>query len=106
MKLAWLSLLLLLGPGLDPSWAHEWFPVECCSGSDCHRLEAGAARLGPGGYLVTVQPGTHPMVPAGSPARSYSIPFKDARPSQDAYFNICIAPDGRLLCFFHVIGGV
>jgi hypothetical protein len=104
--LFWLSLALMLAPGGDAARAHEWFPVECCSDRDCARINAGAVRVVPGGYQVTVLPGTHPMVPAGTEARSYTIPFKDAKPSQDAFFNICMAPDGRLLCFFRVIGGV
>ncbi|WP_332692084.1 hypothetical protein [Devosia sp.] len=104
--LFWLSLALLAGPGAKSVWAHEWFPVECCSDRDCARIDASAVRVVAGGYHVTVRPGSHPMVPAGSEPRSYTIPFREAKPSQDAFFNICIAPDGRLLCFFHVIGGV
>jgi hypothetical protein len=74
-----------------PACAHQassgWtYPVECCSGTDCHEIPSGAVRLNPdGSYTVLatgevfVSPG---RISAGSSARAF-------RWSQDEHFHRC-----------------
>lgn len=111
MKLAWLSLLLILGPGLDPARAHSamsgWaYPASCCSGTDCAEISPQSVQETGGGYVVTVAPGSHPMWRADRPAPLVvRIPYREAKPSPDGHWHICLNGAGDLLCFFAAAGG-
>lgn len=111
MKLAWLSLLLILGAGREPVWAHEamsgWaYPASCCSGVDCAQVDGRTVQETPAGYVVTVAPGSHPMWRADRPAPLVvRIPYREAKPSPEGAWHICLNGQGELLCFFAIIGG-
>jgi hypothetical protein len=82
------------------------YPVSCCSGVDCAEIAPSAVREMSGGYLVTVQPGSHPMWRADRPAPLLvRVPYAEAKPSPDGHFHLCINQSGDLLCFFAAIGG-
>jgi len=102
MARAWiLAGLLLTATGAA---AHEWYPVECCSGMDCAPVEKveiislqsagimGSAPL-PGSMLITTKHGTV-IVPANFPRRE----------SKDNQMHACIRPSTggtpRLICLF------
>lgn len=91
-----------------PAAAHDWYPMECCSGLDCAAVEKVEMLPGPsiasmlsspahaalGGMLVTTKHGSV-MVPANFPRRE----------SKDSRMHACMrpAPGGtgmRLLCIF------
>jgi len=103
--LAWLSLLLILGPGADPAWAHEWFTGKqnpktlwsCCYGGpsgDCQPVdEADWWREG-AEYKVRKD------------GVIYSIPADQAQASLDPQGRAaaCIMA-GVLRCFFVPLNG-
>lgn len=111
MRLLWLSLLLILGPGLDPARAHSamsgWvYPAICCSSTDCAEIAAATVQEAGGGYVVTVAPGSHPMWRSDRPAPLVvRIPYREAKPSPDGRWHICLNGAGDLLCFFSAQGG-
>lgn len=106
MKLAWLSLALLLAAGAAETRAHEWYPAECCSGRDCAPISAETVTESRHGYLITVAPGGHPMWPASKAAPLHvDVGYGKARTSPDGKFHLCIGETGNVLCFFAVIGG-
>lgn len=85
---------LLVGTG----WAHEWYPLRCCSGTDCSSVRAQNVKEGPNGYEVIVRPGEHPMVTKET--LTFLVPYKQAESSPDNEYHICINGTGKLLCFF------
>lgn len=111
MKLAFLSLALALAAGAAETRAHQamsgWvYPASCCSGVDCAQIVPQSVREGGGGYIVTVAPGSHPMWRADRPAPLVvRIPYREAKPSPDGYWHICLNGAGDLLCFFAALGG-
>jgi hypothetical protein len=84
--------------------AHDWYPIECCSGMDCAPVEKvefmevqsagimGSATL-PGTMMVTTKHGSV-MVPANFPRRE----------SKDHRMHACMRPMAggtlRLICLF------
>lgn len=111
MRLFWLSLLLIMGAGSEPLRAHQamsgWaYPYSCCAGNDCAEVSPAAVQETPAGYVVTVRPGTHPMWRSDRPAPLVvRIPYREAKPSPDGHWHICINGSGELLCFFAALGG-
>lgn len=102
--LALLAPMAALGHQAPSGW--EYDPA-CCSGRDCAWVAPGAVREVRGGYAVSVAPGTHPMVPMGSPPVSGLVPHGDPRirPSGDDQKHVCIM-GGRILCVYIPPGGV
>lgn len=92
--------------------AHEapsgWaYPYECCAGHDCAPVQASQVREGAHGWAVHVPAGSHPQVPANAAPVNAFVGYRDARPSPDGAFHICLSPaDLRVLCFFAPPGGV
>lgn len=85
--------------------AHSWYPLECCHQNDCAEISDDNVRIGQGGYIVIVPPGSHPMWPASRPQPlQVSIPYTKAKQSPDGKYHICLNPSGGLLCFFASIG--
>jgi hypothetical protein len=82
--------------------ASGWdYPFYCCSGADCARIEAEAVRETPTGFIVTVQPGKHPMWPAERrETLVLAIPHNKVMPAPDGQWHLCINDTGELLCFF------
>jgi hypothetical protein len=102
MARAWILAGLLLTA--TAAAAHDWYPIECCSGMDCAPVEKveiislqsagimGSAPL-PGSMLITTKHGTV-IVPANFPRRE----------SKDNQMHACIRPSTggtpRLICLF------
>lgn len=93
-------LLALAGPAL----AHSWYPYECCHERDCAPVKPGRWRSVQGGWQIVIHPGEHPM--AGDAPRSYFVAFKDARPSPDKQFHLCLNLAREVLCAFAPSGDV
>lgn len=90
----------------QPVYAHDWYPYECCSGRDCAPISAETVTASRHGFLITVAPGGHPMWPASKPAPlNVDAGYGKAKTSPDGKFHLCIDGEGRVLCFFAVIGG-
>ena len=105
--LIFFALLALASGGAGaPVYAHEWYPASCCSGVDCAAVSPQSVRETSGGYVVTIAPGSHPMWRADRPAPLVvRIPYREAKPSPDGAWHICINGQGELLCFFAIVGG-
>ncbi|WP_293857164.1 hypothetical protein [uncultured Alsobacter sp.] len=92
-----LAFILVAGPAL----AHSWYPLECCSGTDCEMLSV----------RQMTRDETSWILPNGQ-----KVPFEQARQSQDDEFHWCrhdkrpqtqiIAPGALRPCFFAPRGGV
>jgi hypothetical protein len=114
MKHAALGLVLLAlascGAG-TPVYAHQamsgWtYPIECCSDRDCAVIGGRTVRETPAGYVVTVQPGGHPMWGAERAAPLVvEFAYRKAKPSPDGKWHLCISPSGAPLCLFAIFGG-
>lgn len=69
---------LALVSACSPARAHDWYPLACCSASDCYPVGEGlrepAPTITPGGYRL------HDGV---------VVPFSAARPSPDGQFHVC-----------------
>jgi hypothetical protein len=108
MSKKWFLAALLASVTAAPAAAHDWYPLECCSGMDCAVVEkvemvpapgisgilgSPAYAAGPGSMMVTTKHGTV-VVPANFPRRE----------SKDNQMHACMRPtaDGgmRLLCLF------
>ncbi len=103
MRLFWLSLLLILGPGTDPARAHSWFDPWCCNDKDCQPIPDEAVKVTPQGYVITLRPQDHPMLAKEVMTHTYRVPFDKARVSMDGEqrFFACIYPDpATMRCFY------
>lgn len=106
-----LAAIVALSSCMRPAFAHEamsgWaYPASCCSGVDCAEINGAAVQETPGGYVVTVRPGAHPMWRADRPgALVVRVAYAEAKPSPDGHWHLCINGQGELLCFFAAIGG-
>lgn len=101
LKLAGIFLLLFMGATI----AHDWYPYDCCSQQDCAPLDQTNVRVGVNGYAVIIPPGSHPQWGSEkTEALLLTIPYKQAKPSPDGKFHICLNPSGQLLCFFQAVG--
>jgi hypothetical protein len=107
MSKKWLLVALLALS--TPAAAHDWYPMECCSGLDCASVEKVEMLPGPGiasllstpaqasmslgEMLITTKHGTV-AVPANFPRRE----------SKDHRMHACMRKDGnggmRLICLF------
>ena len=102
MARAWIFAGLLLVA--TAAVAHDWYPIECCSGMDCAPVEKveimplqsagimGSTTL-PGTMMITTKHGSV-IVPANFPRRE----------SKDNRMHACIRASGsgnlRLICLF------
>lgn len=93
------ALVLVLATA--PALAHSWYPLECCSGTDCEILSARQMS----------RDETNWILPNGQ-----KVPIEQARQSLDDEFHWCrankrsetliIQPGWRQPCFFAPKGGV
>jgi hypothetical protein len=104
--LASICMAVVLATGATEARSHQaasgWdYPFECCSGADCARIDAGAVRENPSGFVVTIAPGRHPMWPVERrEPLILEIPYQKARSSPDGLWHLCINDAGELLCFY------
>jgi hypothetical protein len=75
-----------------PAGAHEWYPIECCSGYDCAPVEQ--TKISDGAELVVTSKHGTGVVPATMLRRE----------SKDNRMHVCMRPssDGqmRVICVF------
>lgn len=70
----------------------------CCSGKDCAPIPARDVRTAPEGFVVTLQPGDHPMV---TEPQRFVVPYGQEKPSTDGGYHICLYPtQDALRCFY------
>ena len=85
-----LASLLVASP---VAHAHEWYPLECCSGQDCGPADS-VVRHDDGSYLVTAR-GISVVIPAT---------YSQWRPSPDGQVHVCIrtyrSGGAMLICAF------
>jgi hypothetical protein len=89
-------MLMVLGAAL----AHDWYPIECCSGVDCAPIKLSETpREENGGFLLM----------DGSGRR---VAYKDIKPSPDGQWHLCEQKwepelkDRKILCVWAPVGGV
>lgn len=86
------TALVVLTIAAAPAGAHEWYPIECCSGYDCAPVDHTKVQDG-ADLVVTSKHGTG-IVPASMPRRE----------SRDHRMHVCMRPssDGRMrvICVF------
>lgn len=92
-KIFWLAYAALIAFWFlialaSPSQAHDWYDPACCGGNDCAPIPRESVALTREGWVVTLQPGQHPMVTRGRVTAI--VPADEARPSQDADFHACV----------------
>lgn len=75
--------------------AHEWYPVECCSGHDCAPIPAEQVRLTPQGWIWRNDHG----------AQLFSFDSDRLRASPDAQFHGCELPLSKEKRCLFVTGG-
>ena len=79
-------IILMIIAVLAPAYAHEWYPIDCCSGHDCDALADDRVERQPAGYMVDGQ---------------YFFPNVEVRPSQSGRYHACFPNLGeRPKCFF------
>jgi hypothetical protein len=79
----------------------------CCSDHDCSPVPEDAVQETRGGYVVTVRPGEHHMVPLGAAPVTGFVPHTDTQRlhrSQDALHHVCIV-GGGVRCLYVPPGG-
>jgi hypothetical protein len=83
---------------ISPAIAHDWYPIECCSGADCAEVEHATYDRAPAVdnklaiLAITTKHGTV-LVPENFPHRE----------SKDGKMHACMRPvrgDMRLICLF------
>jgi hypothetical protein len=96
--------VLLLSPG--PVASHSWYSQACCSGKDCAPIPASGLTETTGGWIITLQPGDHPMVTTHTV--NEFIPFSKGRTSEDGDYHACVraeapsqvTPPERIICLY------
>lgn len=91
----WLSPALVAGfvvLATQKTWAHDWYPFECCHEHDCAPVD-DIVKLSDNSLRVTSRMGST-VVPASFPTRD----------SHDHRMHVCMQPDGlggmRPICVF------
>ena len=87
-----LGTALLFVAVAAPAGAHDWYPIECCSGYDCAPVEQ--TKISDGAELVVTSKHGTGVVPETMTRRE----------SQDNRMHVCMRPlfDGRMrvICVF------
>jgi hypothetical protein len=80
-------------------WGHEShggmiYPAWCCNGTattgDCQEIPTRTVKAIMGGFRVTLRPGDHRLV---TKEHVFDIPQKEALPSSDGQYHICLYPN-------------
>jgi len=99
----WIMLTLLVF-AIIPSKAnaHEWYDAACCSDRDCAPVDPSAVKAVEGGFLVVVEPGTHPMLAEGQERIERFVEHGNPRlrQSQDNNYHVCLNPWRHVLCVY------
>lgn len=98
----WIFALALTGIAIivgvvawsTPAPAHEWYPPQCCSGSDCRSIEVDDIELRPEGFFI----------PESGETIAYNDPrIRKTQPEGAALYHRCARggkPDGETLCIY------
>jgi hypothetical protein len=85
MRALHVCLLAVIAPASSAA-AHDWYPVDCCSGHDCAPLADGRVERRPDGYLIDGR---------------WFFPNAEARRSLSGHYHSCEpSPGERPKCFF------
>lgn len=97
-----LAIAAICGPARGHQAPSGWeYDPWCCQSSDCHPIVARHVRSTPDGYVVTIQPGEHPMVRDHEVTHTIPYGAPAVRPSGDAEFHICLFPTAETVrCFY------
>ena len=89
----WFRALALLGLCPSVAFAHDWYPVSCCSDKDCRAL------IEESGETVRESAEGWTLWDGRTIARGI------AKLSPDRRFHVCESPAKTILCFFAPPGG-
>jgi hypothetical protein len=104
-----LALLIPLSGAVAHNAASGWeYDRECCHTFDCAQVRDPTIEVVPGGYRVTLPPGSHPMVGVGRSTVTAFVPFDSprVRVSGDAFKHACVSAAGYIYCIYLPPGGV
>lgn len=79
----------MVGMLSTPALAHDWYPIDCCSGHDCFPIEESDLTPIPDGFVVN--------------ASHTAITGSNVRRSEDGRYHLCTKtgkPDGPPVCVF------
>lgn len=99
----WALLIIVGALCAGHAKAHSFYPWECCAGYDCAPVKAERVKEGEGGFTFTILPGEHPMAKDWKEARQFFIPYREARPSPDGEYHLCIVA-GEAKCAWAPMG--
>lgn len=95
------AAVLTMGLTAAPAAAHDWYDAVCCSGEDCAELSFDAVGQTTEGYVLSIEPQSHPTVNGGG--QTWKVPYGSSRirPSQDGNFHACVLKKSqRLACLY------
>ena len=89
----------------SPVQAHDWYDPYCCSDADCAPVPVEAVSATDKGYLITLEPGDHPLVKA---SLTFLIEY-DAiklRRSMDGDYHVCLGANSMAVyCVYEPVIG-
>jgi hypothetical protein len=89
----WLLATTLATLSSSSTFAHDWYPISCCSDKDCHALNEES------GQTVTESADGWKLWDGRMIARGL------AKLSPDRRFHLCETPSKTIICFFAPPGG-
>lgn len=101
-----LMIAIVMAGWLTFAQAHEWYPSRCCWSpqtapagrlGDCDAIPTSAVKVGPDGYVVTLNPGDHPMV---KEPLTFVFPYDKTETSLDGGYHVCFSSIMKPRCFF------
>lgn len=78
-------ILVLIGALAERALGHSWYPVQCCSGSDCRPIDSKRVRITSDGFMID---------------EWYFIPHHQTHTSVDTRYHACWPKPDKLRCFF------
>jgi len=87
----------------DSGWRYPtrccWSPETAPAGriGDCDEIPNEAVKTGPDGYVVTLEPGDHPMV---KERITFTFPYDKTEPAPDGLYHVCFDTMMKPRCFF------
>jgi hypothetical protein len=87
----------------DSGWRYPtrccWSPQTAPAGrmGDCDEIPNEAVKVGPAGYVVTLEPGDHPMV---KQRLTFTFPYDKTEAAPDGRYHVCFDSMMKPRCFF------
>lgn len=89
-----LALFMMAAFYTKAAQAHDWYPPNCCSGTDCAPIPMDDVRITPDGFVI---PGNPEVVPYSSPK------IRQTPPEGGQKYHLCSRGgkrDGEVLCLY------